>query len=76
MYEIRHGFFNQLWVVGTIFFVSTPFSTIISANYIQESNKQMFQTLIVTIAQVIVYGFLLYMLTNKSSKYYSATFRG
>ena len=35
----------------------------------------MFQTLIMTMAQIGVYFYLLYMMTNKSSKYYGATFR-
>lgn len=38
IYNIRKGFFKQLFIVGTIFFASTPLSTIIGANYIQESN--------------------------------------
>jgi hypothetical protein len=42
IFAIRKGFFKQLFIVGTIFFASTPLSTIISANYIQESNQQMF----------------------------------
>ena len=43
--------------------------------WIQESNQQMFQTLSITITQILVYFYLLYMLTNKSSKFYGATFR-
>lgn len=42
IFKIRAAFFNQLWVVGTIFFASTPASILISTNFIQESNQQMF----------------------------------
>jgi len=38
MFKIRKAFFIQLFWVGTIFFASTPVSTIISQRYIQESN--------------------------------------
>ena len=35
----------------------------------------MVQTMIVTVAQICVYSFLIHMLTSKKSKYHSATFR-
>lgn len=75
IHKLRLQFFNQLWMVGTMFFLSLPVSTIISINMIEESNQQMFQTLVMTLAQICVYFYLLYMMTNKSSKYYGATFR-
>ena len=75
IHKLRLQFFNQLWLVGSLFFLSLPVSTIFSIHFIQESNQQMFQTLIMTLAQIGVYFYLLYMMTNKSSKYYGATFR-
>lgn len=39
IHKIRLQFFNQLWTVGTLFFLSLPVSTIVSVNYIEESNQ-------------------------------------
>lgn len=38
IHKIRLQFFNQLWLVGTLFFLSLPVSTLISINAIEESN--------------------------------------
>lgn len=42
IFKIRDSFFNTLWFVGTLFFLSTPLSTHISRKYIDRSNQQMF----------------------------------
>ena len=41
IHSIRLQFFNQLFWVGSIYFGSLPFSTILSVNLIQESSQQM-----------------------------------
>ena len=61
--------------MGTAFFAATPLATIFSANFVNESSAQMTQTMIITVAQICVYLFLMNMLTSKKSKYHAATFR-
>lgn len=73
--KLRIDFFNQLWMVGSMFFASTPLSTMFANNFVRESNQQMVQTFLITGAQVACYLFLIYMLTSKNSKFHSATFR-
>ena len=38
IHKLRLQFFNQLWIVGTLFFMSLPLSTLFSINMIEESN--------------------------------------
>ena len=75
IYHLTNQFYNQLMVFGSLFFFSIPLSTMVSASYMSESNQLMFQTMAITLSQLSVYLFLLYMLTNKSSKFHAATFR-
>mmetsp|Transcript_24215 Transcript_24215/g.37302 ORF Transcript_24215/g.37302 Transcript_24215/m.37302 type:complete len:246 (-) Transcript_24215:20-757(-) len=75
IFDLREMFFQQLWVLGTVFLLSSPVSTTICKEWVSESQQQMFQTVCVMTAQLVVYLYLLYMMTNKSSKYYGATFR-
>mmetsp|Transcript_1820 Transcript_1820/g.3194 ORF Transcript_1820/g.3194 Transcript_1820/m.3194 type:complete len:246 (-) Transcript_1820:11-748(-) len=75
LHRLREQFFRQFFVCGSLFFLSTPASTLLCQRAIQESNQQMFQTLSITLAQLLVYFYIMHMLTSKQSKYYAATFR-
>ena len=75
IHMLRNMFYSQLFVFGTLFFASTPMAVYICKNFVQESNQQMFHTMFTIMFQIMVYFYLLFMLTNKSSKYHSATFR-
>ena len=42
IFRIRDQFFNQLWIMGTLFFASTPLAQVLSSKYLSPASQQMF----------------------------------